>query len=75
MGQYYRFVNATKKTESNVSLPFNFNMPWAKNLEQVSNERLKEIFDYVMKNNNWAETDEVLAIGDYGNIIYRSRET
>jgi len=75
MGQYYKFVNATKKTESDIPLPFNFNLPWAKNLEQVSHDELKEIFDYVMKNNNWAETDEVLAIGDYGNIIYYSRET
>jgi len=41
----------------------------------ILQNELKEIFDYVMKNNNWAEADEVLAIGDYGNIIYHSRET
>lgn len=73
MGQYYKFVNVTKKAESNIPLPFNFRLPWAKNLEQVSHEKLKEIFDYVVKNNNWAETDEVMAIGDYGNTVYYPR--
>jgi hypothetical protein len=75
MGQYYRFINATRETESNIPLPFNFGLPWAKNLENASREELHRIFDYVVKSNNWAETDEILATGDYGSIVYRPKET
>ena len=45
MGQYYKFVNATKRSESTIPLPFNFNMPWAKSLERCSKEELREKFD------------------------------
>lgn len=70
MGQYYKFVNTTKKEESNISLPFNFGLSWAKSLEYFSEEDLKEKFDYVIQHNNWSQDDEVIAIGDYGNILY-----
>lgn len=70
MGQYYKFVNTTKQQESTISLPFNFGLSWAKSLERLSDEELKDKFDYVIKNNNWDQDDEVIAIGDYGNIIY-----
>ncbi|MUG96331.1 hypothetical protein F7734_29920 [Scytonema sp. UIC 10036] len=70
MGQYYKFINTTKKVESTIPLPFNFGMPWAKSLESYSQEELKEKFDYVKINNNWSENDEVIAVGDYGNIVY-----
>jgi len=70
MGQYYKFVNATKRSESTIPLPFNFNMPWAKSLERYSKEELREKFDFVIQNNNWSQEDEVMAIGDYGTIFY-----
>lgn len=70
MGQYYKFINTTQKVESTISLTFNFGMPWAKNLESYSQEELKEKFDYVKNNNNWSDQDEVIAVGDYGNIVY-----
>ncbi|MBR8839738.1 MAG: hypothetical protein DSM106950_38505 [Stigonema ocellatum SAG 48.90 = DSM 106950] len=70
MGQYYKFINTTKKLESTISLPFNFGLSWAKNLESYSQEELKDKFDYIRKNNNWSDEDEVIAIGDYGNILY-----
>jgi hypothetical protein len=70
MGQYYKFINTTKEQESTISLPFNFGLSWAKNLESYSQEELKDKFDYVIRNNNWGENDEVIAVGDYGNILY-----
>lgn len=70
MGQYYKFVNTTTQQESTISLPFNFGLSWAKSLERLSDEELKEKFDYVIEHNNWRQEDEVIAIGDYGNIIY-----
>ncbi|NEP60688.1 MAG: hypothetical protein F6K31_27455 [Symploca sp. SIO2G7] len=70
MGQYYKFVNATKRSESTIPLPFNFNMPWAKSLERYSSEELREKFDFVIQNNSWSQEDEVMAIGDYGTILY-----
>ncbi len=75
MGQYYKFINTTKQLESTIPLPFNFTMPWAKNLEAYSQEELKDKFDYVRKNNNWSEQDEVIAIGDYGNILYYPKDS
>jgi hypothetical protein len=70
MGQYYKFINTSRQQESTISLPFNFGLSWAKSLERLSQEELKEKFDYVIQNNNWRQEDEVIAIGDYGNIIY-----
>jgi hypothetical protein len=70
MGQYYKFVNTTKQQESQVALPFNFGLSWAKNLENYSQEELKEKFEFVRQQNNWDPEDQIIAIGDYGNIIY-----
>lgn len=72
MGQYYKFVNLTIEQESDIPLPFNFNLSWAKNLENYSLEELQEKFAYVIEKNHWDEQDEIVAIGDYGNRIYRS---
>jgi hypothetical protein len=69
MGQYYKFVNTTKKSESTIPLPFNFNLPYAKSLESYSREELREKFDFVIQNNNWNQEDVVIAIGDYGAIF------
>jgi|JFJP01.1.fsa_nt_gi hypothetical protein len=70
MGQYYKFINRTRKEESQISLPFNFGMPYAKSLEHYGNKELEAMFHFVVKHNEgWAETDELVAIGDYGNII------
>ena len=74
MGQYYKFVNPTKKSESTIPLPFNFNLPWAKGLENYSREELQEKFDFVIQNNNWHKDDGVIAIGDYGAIFYYPEE-
>ena len=71
MGQYFRFINATKRTESNTSLPDNFGLNWVKNLHQIYDESLDESFDSVIKVNNWEETDAILAVGDDGDIVYR----
>ena len=71
MGQYFIFVNATKRTESKASIPSNFGLGWAKNLHRIYDERLDEIFDSVIKANNWEETDAIIAIGDEGSIVYR----
>lgn len=75
MGQYYKFINTTQEQESSISLPFNFGLSWAKSLEYMSDEELKEKFDYVMKNNNWNQDDEIIAVGDYGNIIYYPKKS
>lgn len=66
MGQYFTFVNATKRTEAKAPVTSNFSLPWGKNLHRIYDERLDEIFDSVIKANNWEETDAILAIGDEG---------
>jgi hypothetical protein len=74
MGQYYRFLNTTKESESQIPLPFNFGLPWAKNLNDLSREELAKVFEFVRQGNQWPGTDKVMAIGDYGDIIYDSNE-
>ncbi|MCY7346602.1 MAG: hypothetical protein LH614_10335 [Pyrinomonadaceae bacterium] len=71
MGQYFRFVNATKRTESRTSLSSNFGLSLEKNLHRIYDERLDEIFDSVIKANNWEEADAIIAVGDDGDIVYR----
>lgn len=73
MGQYFRFINATKRTESRTSLSSNFGLSWEKNLHRIYDERLDEIFDSVIRANNWEETDAVIAVGDDGDIVYRPK--
>ncbi len=70
MGRYYRFINVTKQEESTVSLPFNFGLSWAKSLENEPQASLKEKFDFVIEQNRWDVNDQVMALGDYGNVIY-----
>lgn len=71
MGQYFKFVNAAKRTELKRSISSNFGLSWAKNLHRIYDERLDEIFDSVIQANNWEETDSIIAIGDDGDIVYR----
>jgi hypothetical protein len=69
MGQMFVFVNKTIEKQSDVPLPFNFGLPWAKSLENFSDEELKGMFEFVIKKNNWNEADDVIAIGEYGLLI------
>lgn len=70
MGQYYKFINKTRKEESQISLPFNFGMPWAKSLERYDDEERLAMFRFVAKNNEgWSEDDDLVAVGDYGDVI------
>ncbi|MEN8221528.1 MAG: hypothetical protein ABFS56_35340 [Pseudomonadota bacterium] len=70
MGQYYKFVNKSKKEESQISLPFNFLMPYAKSLESYDDKEVEAMFRFVAKNNEgWDENDDLVAVGDYGTVI------
>jgi hypothetical protein len=71
MGEYFRFINVTRQRISGNSLPFNFNLPWAKNLHKCSPEEIRDTFEYVIKGNHWKKADAILAIGDYGTIVYK----
>jgi len=72
MGQYFKFNNITRNEESQLPLPYNFGLTWIKGLDRYySPTEVNEIFDYVIKNNNWQESDEILAIGDYGDVVRR----
>ena len=68
--QYFKFVNTTKEIESTLPLPFNFNLPWAKNLEGNSEADLHQIFAFVRHKNGWPASDELVAVGDYGMMVF-----
>ncbi len=65
------FVNKTTEKQSEIPLPFNFGLTWAKSLENFSDEELEEAFDFVIKHNQWKETDKIIALGEYGVLISR----
>jgi hypothetical protein len=70
MGEYYKFVNKTRKEESQISLPFNFGMPYAKSLERYESKEVEAMFRFVVKNNDgWSLDHDLEAIGDYGTVI------
>lgn len=77
MGEYYRFVNRTRREESQISLPFNFTLPYAKSLEHHDPKEVAAMFRFVVKHNDgWSPTDDLVAIGDYGRVIaYADVET
>jgi hypothetical protein len=70
MGQYFQFINQTRQEASNISLPFNFGLPYAKSLDHRDNDEIQAMFRFVIYHNeHWKENDEVLAVGDYGMTI------
>lgn len=71
MGQYFKFYNLTKDEWSDIPLPFNFGLPWAKSLERdcYSERDLQMIFLYVITHNGWSKEDHVSAFGDYDDEI------
>lgn len=70
MGQYYKFINKSRNEESQIALPFNFGLPWAKSLENYPNDEVEAMFHFVIQHNEgWQAEDEVVAVGDYGTVI------
>ena len=70
MGQYYKFINKTRQEESQISLPFNFGLPYAKSLEHYDDQEVEAMFQFVVKHNDqWTLDDDLVAIGDYGSVI------
>lgn len=71
MGQYYKFVNRTRQEVSEIALPFNFGLPYAKSLENYEDKEVEAMFRFVTKHNaEWQEEDELVAEGDYGAAIW-----
>lgn len=70
MGKYFQFVNLTRKTESALALPFNFGLPWAKNLDRIETVDLRQQFQFVAEANHWALDEQVIAIGEDGTVIF-----
>jgi len=72
MGQYFKFNNITRNMVSEIPLPQNGGLTWIKGLDRYSPTEINEIFDYAIKHNNWQHSDDVIAIGDYGDVVRRS---
>ena len=70
MAQYYQFINRTRQEVSQISLPFNFGLPYAKSLERYDSEQVAAMFRYVAQNNaDWTAEDDLVAEGDYGEVV------
>lgn len=72
MGEYFEFINKTRDEKSTIPLPFNFGLPWCKNIHEdsYSDDQRYNFFLFVIENNNWSENDIIYAAGDYGTEIY-----
>lgn len=70
MAQYYQFINRTRQEVSQISLPFNFRLPYAKSLERYDGEEVAAMFRYVTQHNaDWSIEDDLAAEGDYGEVV------
>lgn len=70
MSQYYQFINRTRQEASQISLPFNFGLPYAKSLERYDSEEVAAMFRYVAQHNpDWTVEDTLVAEGDYGAVV------
>ncbi|MBE9060390.1 hypothetical protein [cf. Phormidesmis sp. LEGE 11477] len=70
MAQYYRFVNRRRQEVSQISLPFNFRLPYAKALERYDSEEVAAMFCYVVQHNaDWSTDDDIVTEGDYGEVF------
>lgn len=70
MAQYYQFINRTRQEVSQISLPFNFGLPYAKSLERYASEEVAAMFRYIAQHNaDWTVEDTLVAEGDYGEIV------
>ena len=70
MGQYYTFINKTRSEASQIALPFNFGLPYAKSLEHYDQKEVEAMFRFVVKHNEgWNEQNDLVAVGDYGSEI------
>ena len=70
MGKYFHFVNITRRIESQVSLPFNFGLPWAKDLHRLEAEELCRLFQVAVEANRWSFEEQVVAIGEDGTMLF-----
>ena len=43
------FINKTRQEESQISLPFNFGLPYAKSLEHYDDQEVEAMFQFVVK--------------------------
>ena len=74
MAQYYQFINRTRQEVSQISLPFNFGLPYAKSLERYDSEQVAAMFRYVAQHNDdWTVEDDLVAEGDYGETVQFDR--
>ena len=74
MGQYFNFINKTKgNAESEIMIPINFGLTWAKGMDRFDNTLKRALFMYVVVGNRWSFTDDIEAQGDEDDV-YRSLE-
>lgn len=71
MAQYSQFINRTRQEVSQISLPFNFGLPYAKSLERYDSEEVAAMFRYVAQHNtDWTVEDTLVAEGDYEEVVH-----
>jgi hypothetical protein len=70
MGQYFNFINKSKgDAESEIMIPINFGLAWAKGMEHFDDALKRALFMYVVVGNRWSYTDDIEARGDEDDLF------
>ncbi len=64
MGQYFLFLNLKTNEPNQKPIYANYGLCWSKFPD--NDEGKAFIFEEVIENNSWTQSDEILAVGDYG---------
>lgn len=74
MGQYFYFTNITTGQSNNFGSSWNGGLLWVKGLSQFYNtDEVRAIFEEIIDLNSWKHTDEIKALGDYGDLVIYTR--
>ena len=69
MGQYFYFYNRTIGEDGQYPCSYNFGLKWAKSMTKMDDDKIFDIFVEQIKGNDWYVNDDIIAAGDYGDIL------
>ncbi|MGL5064567.1 MAG: hypothetical protein ACRC62_31650 [Microcoleus sp.] len=84
MAQYFYFCNSDTQEVSTYLIPFDvsdgdrvipsqnpdFDAPFARNLDSAQGDQWETFFNWIRNTNEWSMDQPVVAVGDYGDLIF-----
>lgn len=69
MGQYFYFSNKTIGLGNKKGIPQNGDLMWMPKLNSLDPDFVKEVFETVIRLNEWSTDDNIVAMGDGGDVV------